>query len=53
MRVLVNAVESGTKIKEAKRTTTSVIRRHWWSDYGYTVGLFQWGDACSMKIDED
>jgi len=51
---MVNGVESGRKMKQAKTCmTTSVIRWHWWNNHGYKVGLFQWRDACSRQTGED
>jgi len=38
---MVNGVDQD---EEGKDITTSVIRRHWRNDHGYTVRLFQWSD---------
>ena len=44
---MVDGVESGRKIKEAKKDKTTMPL-----DHGYTVGLFQLSDACSRHTSE-
>jgi len=49
---MVNDIESNRQIKEAD-ITTSEIWSHWRGDHRYTVGLFQWSDACSRQTGGD